>query len=86
MASPTTQTANAIAAITNRAHIPIPEIDFTQHQLENGEVVSTTERVVKDVSQSRRFSRAFLVRLSSTKGHSCWRGQGVAKLPWQSRA
>ena len=50
MASATTQTANAIAAITNRANVTIPEIDFTQHQLENGEVVSTTERVVKDVS------------------------------------
>ncbi|RSH92295.1 3',5'-cyclic-nucleotide phosphodiesterase (PDEase) (3':5'-CNP) [Saitozyma podzolica] len=49
MASPTTQTANAIAAIQNRANIVVPEIDFTQHQLENGEVVSTTERVVKDV-------------------------------------
>ena len=48
--SPSTHTANAIAAITNRAHLVIPEIDFTQHQLENGEVVSTTERVVKDVS------------------------------------
>lgn len=48
--SPTTQTANAIAAITNKSKITIPEIDFTQHQLENGEVVSTTERVVKDVS------------------------------------
>lgn len=50
MTSPSTHTANAIAAITNRHNIPIPEIDFTQHQLENGEVVSTTERVVKDVS------------------------------------
>ena len=50
MASPTTHTANAIAAITNRGNLPVPEIDFTQHQLENGEVVSTTERVVKDVS------------------------------------
>lgn len=50
MASPRTHTAKAIAAITNRANIPVPEIDFTQHQLENGDVVSTTERVVKDVS------------------------------------
>jgi serine/threonine-protein phosphatase 2B catalytic subunit len=55
MASPRTQTANAIAAIharnTNQATtLQIPDIDFTQHQLENGEVVSTTERVVKDVS------------------------------------
>lgn len=51
MTSPNTHTANAIAAIANRANLVIPEIDFTQHQLENGEVVSTTERVVKDVSQ-----------------------------------
>jgi serine/threonine-protein phosphatase 2B catalytic subunit len=50
MTSPNTHTANAIAAIANRANLVIPEIDFTQHQLENGEVVSTTERVVKDVS------------------------------------
>lgn len=50
MASPRTQTANAIAAIQARGHHPeLPEIDFTQHQLENGDVVSTTERVVKDV-------------------------------------
>lgn len=49
--SPTTQTANAIRAINERANIPVPEIDFTQHQLENGEVVLTNERVVKDVSQ-----------------------------------
>lgn len=51
MASPTTQTANAIAAIQNKANLVIPEIDFTQHTLENGEIVSTTERVVKDVSR-----------------------------------
>jgi serine/threonine-protein phosphatase 2B catalytic subunit len=56
MASPRTQTANAIAAIHARninqasSTLQIPDIDFTQHQLENGEVVSTTERVVKDVS------------------------------------
>lgn len=29
--------------------IDIPEIDFTQHQLESGEFVSTHERIVKDV-------------------------------------
>jgi serine/threonine-protein phosphatase 2B catalytic subunit len=28
---------------------PIPEIDFTQHQLEDGNTISTQERVVKDV-------------------------------------
>ncbi|KAH7908639.1 Metallo-dependent phosphatase-like protein [Hygrophoropsis aurantiaca] len=28
---------------------PLPEIDFTQHQLEDGNTISTQERVVKDV-------------------------------------
>lgn len=28
---------------------PVPEIDFTQHQLEDGNIISTQERVVKDV-------------------------------------
>jgi hypothetical protein len=28
---------------------PVADIDFTQHQLENGFTVSTQERVVKDV-------------------------------------
>lgn len=28
---------------------PLPEIDFTQHQLENGFMISTQERVVKEV-------------------------------------
>ena len=28
---------------------PVPEIDFTVHQLENGETVSTQERVIKEV-------------------------------------
>ncbi|WWC86736.1 serine/threonine-protein phosphatase 2B catalytic subunit A1 [Kwoniella dendrophila CBS 6074] len=49
MTTPSAQKANAMAAITNRPNLIIPEIDFTQHQLENGDVVSTTERVVKDV-------------------------------------
>ncbi|WVN89294.1 serine/threonine-protein phosphatase 2B catalytic subunit A1 [Cryptococcus depauperatus CBS 7841] len=49
MAAHSTQTQNAINAVTNRSNLIIPEIDFTQHQLENGEIVSTTERVVKDV-------------------------------------
>ena len=29
---------------------PVPEIDFTQHQLDNGFTISTQERVVKEVS------------------------------------
>lgn len=28
---------------------PTPEIDFTQHQLDNGYTISTQERVVKEV-------------------------------------
>ena len=28
---------------------PIPTIDFTQHVLEDGTIISTQERVVKDV-------------------------------------
>ncbi|KAF9012891.1 Metallo-dependent phosphatase [Hymenopellis radicata] len=28
---------------------PVPEIDFTQHKLEDGSVISTQERVIKDV-------------------------------------
>jgi serine/threonine-protein phosphatase 2B catalytic subunit len=48
------QTAKAIAAINARQAqtLAIPEIDFTQHQLDSGEFVSTNERVVKDVSGS----------------------------------
>ena len=49
--SPATQTKNAIAAIHARKQtVEVPEIDFTQHQLEDGEIVTTTQRVVKDVS------------------------------------
>ncbi|KAJ7309984.1 serine/threonine protein phosphatase 2B [Mycena albidolilacea] len=43
--------AQALAQIQNRA--PQPEIDFTQHILEDGTAISTQERVVKDVSQSQ---------------------------------
>jgi hypothetical protein len=41
--------AQAIAQIQNRA--PPPEIDYTQHVLEDGTAISTQERVVKDVSR-----------------------------------
>lgn len=34
----------------------IPEIDFTQHQLENGFTISTQERVVKEVRAGPRSS------------------------------
>jgi hypothetical protein len=35
-----------------QARRPAPDIDFTQHQLENGFTVSTQERVVKEVISS----------------------------------
>ncbi|TRM60358.1 Metallo-dependent phosphatase-like protein [Schizophyllum amplum] len=43
----TTQVERAIGEIS--AKQPVPEIDFTQHTLEDGNVVSTQERVIKDV-------------------------------------
>lgn len=38
---------------------PPPEIDFTQHQLEDGTVINTQERVVKDVCYWRVTSPSF---------------------------
>ncbi|KAF7355955.1 Serine/threonine-protein phosphatase [Mycena venus] len=42
--------AQALAQIQNRP--PPPEIDYTQHVLEDGTTISTQERVVKDVSHN----------------------------------
>jgi hypothetical protein len=42
-----TQLERAINQISDRG--PAPDIDFTQHQLENGYTISTQERVVKEV-------------------------------------
>ncbi|THU96240.1 Metallo-dependent phosphatase [Dendrothele bispora CBS 962.96] len=41
------QIARAIEQIADKA--PLPEIDFTQHVLDDGTTVSTQERVIKDV-------------------------------------
>jgi serine/threonine-protein phosphatase 2B catalytic subunit len=41
------QIQKAIGQIQERGLVP--EIDFTQHQLDNGYTISTQERVVKDV-------------------------------------
>lgn len=65
MASPNTQQANAIRAITNRSNVQIPDVDFTQHELENGDVVITTERVVKDVSWLASAGRSRRVKVPS---------------------
>ncbi len=42
-----TQLERAIYEIQHRAEVP--ELDFTQHQLDNGYTISTRERVVKEV-------------------------------------
>ena len=42
-----TQLERAINEISGKG--PPPDIDFTQHQLENGYTISTQERVVKEV-------------------------------------
>ena len=45
-----TQIERAIYEIQHRAEVP--QLDFTQHQLDNGYTISTRERVVKDVRLS----------------------------------
>lgn len=50
MAGTASQIEKAIGQI--KAKSPIPEIDFTQLQLENGYTISTQERVVKEVCTS----------------------------------
>ncbi|KAI5117753.1 hypothetical protein M0805_000597 [Coniferiporia weirii] len=47
MSSAQAHLQRAITQIVEKA--PVPEIDFTQHQLEDGSSVSTQERVIKDV-------------------------------------
>ncbi|OSX63755.1 hypothetical protein POSPLADRAFT_1180625 [Postia placenta MAD-698-R-SB12] len=47
MTSTREQIERAIVQIQHKD--PLPEIDFTQHQLENGFTISTQERVVKEV-------------------------------------
>ena len=51
-----TQLERAIHQIQNR--VAVPELDFTQHQLENGYTVSTQERAVKEVCVQRLLSRS----------------------------
>jgi hypothetical protein len=62
-----TQVERAIENIQRKN--PAPPIDFTQHTLENGDVVSTQERVVKDVSPFLIFSLASFNELSLS--HCC---------------
>ena len=55
MSSSQSQLEKAIGQIKDKALVP--EIDFTQHQLENGFTISTQERVVKDVRPRRTVPR-----------------------------
>ena len=43
------QFERVIYAVQNRAKVPRAQLDFTQHQLDNGYIISTRERVVKEV-------------------------------------
>jgi len=45
------QLERAIQEIQHRANVP--QLDFTQHQLDNGYTISTRERVVKEVRRAR---------------------------------
>lgn len=47
MSGTQSQIQKAINQIQDKG--PLPEIDFTQHQLENGYMISTQERVVNEV-------------------------------------
>lgn len=59
MSGTQSQIERAIGQI--QSSTPHPEIDFTQHQLENGFMISTQERVVKEV----RYSTFFLDSVSN---------------------
>lgn len=43
------QTRAAISQIRNKGHVRVPTIDFSLHRQEDGSVVSTQERVIKEV-------------------------------------
>ena len=51
MSASQAQIQKAIDQIQDKG--PLPEIDFTQHQLENGFTISTQERVVMEVRRLR---------------------------------
>lgn len=57
MSGTRSQIEKAIIQIQDKQ--PVPEIDFTQHQLDNGFTISTQERVVKEVSVACIISQGF---------------------------
>lgn len=62
MATTQAQIQKAIDQIQDKR--PIPEIDFTQHQLDNGYTISTQERVVKEVGNASGVSRTLWIVLT----------------------
>ena len=71
MAGKNTQLERAIKEIQGRR--PAPDIDFTQHQLENGFTVSTQERVVKEVLPSFPLTHAYTLTDRKPIGLCAWR-------------
>ena len=72
------QLERAIKEIQGRR--PAPDIDFTQHQLENGITVSTQERVVKDVRLSFPLTPC-LTDLTDLTPIACARGGNASAGP-----
>lgn len=61
MSGTRSQIEKAIIQIQDKQ--PVPEIDFTQHQLDNGFTISTQERVVKEVSVACIISKGLRGRI-----------------------
>lgn len=57
---------------------PVEEIDFTQHQLENGYTISTQERVVKEVSGLTLY---ILISTPTSHSRDCVQVQAPAMVP-----
>lgn len=75
------QLERAIKEIQGRR--PPSDIDFTQHQLENGFTVSTQERVVKEVFFTLPLTHAFM--LADLKTCACVRVAGVVFCRYKPR-
>lgn len=55
-----THLAKAIEQIQDKHEVP--ELDFTQHKLEDGTSISTQERVIKDVGLHRYHRAVWLTK------------------------
>lgn len=52
--------ARAIEQISDKQ--PVPEIDYTMHRLDDGTIISTQERVIKDVRVLSFLRNAFVFK------------------------